>query len=465
MAMDPERPVEKMLRAAAEARRKAAGNFELHPATRRLLQGEVARRYSRSQRGTWRWTAWVARVWPRFVWAGGSVTVVLVAMWLLVPWGSRTDKEVQLAQNLHLVEPGASHDSAPPAVTPAVPSAAATPQPEPLLLAQRSVPESQSEIAGFEKALAQGRQAAVAQEKAAGTLFAAEEASSGATAQVQQNLTKQPPALAPAAAVPLDRDLLALSRTTPSNWAAANAPEIAAAVTLNSSPPLSRVEAAALPPNAAEDMKDRAKSVASEQLAQLGALYQTNAAALAFRADAPHDQGTAAVVQRFVRKLPLAKSMVADNLSSSAATLVSFRVEQSGPSLRVVDQDGSVYSGYLQGFEAQGGQAGANLRTSASTRAFSPALTRVQSYGSAGRSAERSGQSQYSFRVAGTNRTGQQVIFSGTLQPRTNAPGWVTGINAKLESQPASPLVNSDISGKVVIGGKPPMDLQATPAK
>ena len=42
--MSEERDIEKQLRAAAEQRRKeAGGNFELHPATRRALQGEVVR--------------------------------------------------------------------------------------------------------------------------------------------------------------------------------------------------------------------------------------------------------------------------------------------------------------------------------------------------------------------------------------------------------------------------------------
>src|SRR5689334_3575328 len=44
--MDPERPIEKLLRQAAQARRAQGGApQELHPATRRMLQGEVARKF------------------------------------------------------------------------------------------------------------------------------------------------------------------------------------------------------------------------------------------------------------------------------------------------------------------------------------------------------------------------------------------------------------------------------------
>src|SRR5882757_73239 len=44
MSMEPERKIEKLLRAYAKKRRAGAGDaFKLHPATRRLLQAEVAR--------------------------------------------------------------------------------------------------------------------------------------------------------------------------------------------------------------------------------------------------------------------------------------------------------------------------------------------------------------------------------------------------------------------------------------
>ena len=43
--MEPERKIEKLLRAYAQKRRAAAGDpLKLHPATRRLLQDEVSRR-------------------------------------------------------------------------------------------------------------------------------------------------------------------------------------------------------------------------------------------------------------------------------------------------------------------------------------------------------------------------------------------------------------------------------------
>jgi hypothetical protein len=50
MANEPERPIEKLLRAAAQKRRdEAGGRFELHPANRRLLQGEVTRTFPKTR--------------------------------------------------------------------------------------------------------------------------------------------------------------------------------------------------------------------------------------------------------------------------------------------------------------------------------------------------------------------------------------------------------------------------------
>ena len=48
--MEPERPIEKLLRDAGKKRRDDAGApFELHPAARRLLQGEVAQRFGKAR--------------------------------------------------------------------------------------------------------------------------------------------------------------------------------------------------------------------------------------------------------------------------------------------------------------------------------------------------------------------------------------------------------------------------------
>jgi hypothetical protein len=94
------------------------------------------------------------------------------------------------------------------------------------------------------------------------------------------------------------------------------------------------------------------------------------------------------------------------------AVLFSFQVEQSGQQLRVIDSDGSVYSGYIR----------AAPRTSpAAPEAAQP----VQVNRSGGRQIAASGapQTNFSFRVTGTNRSlNQAVVFSGDLLRISNAP-------------------------------------------
>ena len=77
--MSEEREIEKQLRAAAEQRRKAAGGkFELHPASRRLLQGEVFRIRGRK-------SATSRRIyWPRFAWGTSMLAVLAVGVWVLL---------------------------------------------------------------------------------------------------------------------------------------------------------------------------------------------------------------------------------------------------------------------------------------------------------------------------------------------------------------------------------------------
>ena len=77
--MPEEREIEKQLRAAAEQRRKdAGGKFELHPASRQLLQGEVVRvrgRKSAPSRPVF---------WPRFAWGTSMLAVLAIGVWVLV---------------------------------------------------------------------------------------------------------------------------------------------------------------------------------------------------------------------------------------------------------------------------------------------------------------------------------------------------------------------------------------------
>src|SRR2546423_13658585 len=84
--MELERPIEKLLRAWAKKRRQDAGApSELHPATRRLLQGEVARNFDKEAPSKGSFSTRFAALWPRFALGLGVFAVLAVAVWLIVP--------------------------------------------------------------------------------------------------------------------------------------------------------------------------------------------------------------------------------------------------------------------------------------------------------------------------------------------------------------------------------------------
>lgn len=92
--MEPERPIEKLLRAFAQKRREQAGEpFELHPVNRRLLQDEVAR-FRRTGRAA-SWWGWIRN--PRFA-SALTTTVVLGACTTLLLLREREDRsEISMA--------------------------------------------------------------------------------------------------------------------------------------------------------------------------------------------------------------------------------------------------------------------------------------------------------------------------------------------------------------------------------
>src|SRR5579859_1229700 len=81
MASDPQPPIEKLLRDYAE-RRRAQDPLPLHPATRRMLQAEVQRRYggTKTQAGSFRgWPALRTLGWAL---AGMTCVGIATAIWV-----------------------------------------------------------------------------------------------------------------------------------------------------------------------------------------------------------------------------------------------------------------------------------------------------------------------------------------------------------------------------------------------
>jgi hypothetical protein len=148
-----------------------------------------------------------------------------------------------------------------------------------------------------------------------------------------------------------------------------------------------------------------------------------------------------------------------------APVLTSFRLEQNGRDLRVVDADGSVYTGLVQ---VAGQESAAPPTSGGALKSKPPTALPIKT-------SPQSAAQNYFFSVAGTNRNlKQNVVFSGNLIPLTNFPSFHsnagsfggaarTGRTAPVMPEP-SLLSNSRISGKAVIGNEKEIEVNATPA-
>ncbi|HVR34571.1 MAG TPA: hypothetical protein VMS21_01840 [Methylomirabilota bacterium] len=91
MPEETEQPIDPLLKAYGRKRRKDAGEpLELHPATRRMLQGEVTRAFggaSGKASPSSRWRG-LAGLWPRLLFGGGAVAAVAA---VLIVWRPADD--------------------------------------------------------------------------------------------------------------------------------------------------------------------------------------------------------------------------------------------------------------------------------------------------------------------------------------------------------------------------------------
>src|SRR6266699_1883911 len=97
MPSEPENKMEELLKAYAKKRREEAGApFEIHPATRNLLQAEVARRQPASATEALSFLQILGKLWPGLAVAASIVVVLGIVIWISNP---KSASEQQLAQN------------------------------------------------------------------------------------------------------------------------------------------------------------------------------------------------------------------------------------------------------------------------------------------------------------------------------------------------------------------------------
>jgi hypothetical protein len=82
MATEPDKKIEELLKAYAAKRQDEAGApLELHPATRKLLQAEVARLRPKPALPSESWWRALSKFWPRLVFAASVLIALGVVFW------------------------------------------------------------------------------------------------------------------------------------------------------------------------------------------------------------------------------------------------------------------------------------------------------------------------------------------------------------------------------------------------
>ena len=434
--MEPERPIEKLLRAYGKRRGEEAGAaLELHPATRRRLQSEVTRQFCEPERPRPAFWRWRGPFWPRLAWGLAVLALLGVAARLVLPGLNRPKSPQMLARNNRV---------------PAAPAAeAARPPPAPLSLAESSPAEKEpgarpgQRMAGETlKAVpaAPGQVQAPAPEPIRGALGQGLAPSSG-PAPSQAFLRRYGLASQAARSSPGNTSPAAPAARQVNQAVAGSAMVAPASLGEGIDFKNNAVDKSALPVGA---------PAAPEATAQSLGYYGKNEPAAVFGPSQP-DKATA-VVRRFVRVG--ARTGAQDGLSAQPAPanplLAAFQVEQSGGEMRITDGDGSVYAGYLRLTNAPVGpspaaaEQPARLRrekASESTREPRPAAVSV---------ARPLAAQYYFFRVAGTNRgLNQRVVFTGNLLKLTNSP----------------PMPDCRIWGKALVGDRQEIQIDAVSRK
>jgi len=188
---------------------------------------------------------------------------------------------------------------------------------------------------------------------------------------------------------------------------------------------------------------------------------------------------SAGVAQRFAQVVPGSKQKAAPAAEPAPAqpVLTSFQVEQTGSELRIVDADGSVYSGYVQLADSARRAPVVRPETPAAAPAARAPKDAVEERYGALLDSDQMAAQLYPFRVAGTNRSlNQNVVFTGNFLPAphsTSSALLATNLSAGtglagIQTPSAQPflllLPNSRIAGKVVVGNGKAVEIHAEPA-
>lgn len=489
--MNDERPIEKLLRRYAEKRRDEAGApVELHPATRRLLQGEVTRQFPRRAAASDGEPTTFAKIlvgWrTRWVWALPVLVVLGVAVWALVG-----PKE----------EPGHGFDLAKSAPATAAPAevvnrsfkALETPASVP---AEGVVkPASQPALTYAERAPARDkREMSSVSVTSAGARFGARLDGApvrrkGGDATSVNGLaafrTSEP-------GLKLETESLRaneFAQTAPADQSGSQVSveqrALAGTTRPGSDKQIQVSGLAFLPPDKGDSVENfgklRKEYVAASENAPARAPIRTppvfapEALTSRFSQEARGggvlERGQA-VSQAFANRAPVSGYETIAKSAPLTPVLANFRIEQTGNQLRVIDGDGSTYLGETQLPAATPTTAVAfEKKGAAELKAGDETSTRQVAQ--AGLTGQKDAQRYFAYRAEGTNRTlKQQVVFTWNFLPLTNtvaatpAKSLSGGGNVWENNAPVQQFLllnNSVINGRAQLGGAKEIEINAVP--
>lgn len=493
--MNDERPIEKLLRRAAQKRSAESGlPPELHPVNRRLLQDEVARQFPKTAASPppAPLTEWWTGLKRRWVYGVGVFAALWIVALIVVPLFSKPKSKELLAQttaNEIAALLAAKKDSA--ASSPVIIADSAVEDRNPATLATS---EKTQQIPLPTPAIAPGAPEAIPEREIAAPRQVRHNNGFAQTDTIA-SLNPSSPAMRTESKTKADLAKIAtdtLYQPTPSSSAPRNqlenssrrfgstatAKSAAATTAPSGAKPESRAFAAA---NVTTKRELAAPALASTVAEPDSAPTEVAAAITMDKSWLPRGGGA--------ERTPVERSsQTYANLAGERSTrkkdvdaqrtaprvLLNFRIEQAGRDVRVVDGDGSVYTGvvdekntrYKQQLARQNlnlsntFQQQFNFQPPKLTSAPAPTKALLENY--------------YSYRVEGTNRTlNQNVVFTWNfVATNALAAGSLNGsaTTAAFDTTPSAPqfselLQKSFINGRAQFGSGRELEVNAVPVQ
>lgn len=457
--MDPERPIEKLLRQAAQTRRAQAGSQELHPVDRRNLQSEVARKFAQAGPQKRSFLDWLTPLMPRLAWGAALVVGLGLAASLMLPRQNASQKEMFFAKNERALQSRVAGE--PQAVAGAAPATTVAPAEAPAVAsADLARAERDKDTMNLEQRRADSK-------KTPTLALNAPAAASQPVPSVGGTLTesKQKEELAKR----MSEAAPTVTTTPPEGSAATLRYGLAnrGQATTSSAVTLAGANVAASPPGQV-NVQVMTNEFAYNSLAQ-----QTSTSAVGLKLE------TAVLADQAKRQpAPIARAsqqfVEIESLNKPAGAkpvLVSFELQQLGREVRIIDSDGSVYSGSFHSPAALMYLDSAPSQKVAVTRSLQTAQPESERKSALNDSSVAQANLNYAFKVSGTNQSlNQMVTFTGQLVAPTNNLTFTDKLGSANGNRLAPPeltplpLGNSRISGKAIIGTNREVEVNAVPA-